>query len=97
MMDNLGIASVAAITVICYLVGIFCKSSEKVADNKIPSIMGVSGAVLGVVAYFTKMPEFADFHLLTAIAVGIVSGLAATGVNQIFKQANKEEVNSKWE
>lgn len=91
MTDTLGIASVAAITVICYLVGIFCKSSDHIADEFIPSIMGISGAILGVVAYFTKMPEFKGFHILTAIAVGIVSGLAATGINQIIKQANKGE------
>lgn len=89
-MENFGIASVAAITVICYLVGMFCKWSEHIADGKIPSIVGIAGAILGVVAYFTKMPEFAGFHILTAIAVGIVSGLAATGVNQIIKQASKE-------
>ena len=91
MIDNLGIASVAAITVICYLIGMACKGSEHVADKMIPTIMGVYGAILGVVAYFTKMPEVADLHIVTAIAVGIVSGLAATGVNQIFKQAAKEE------
>jgi len=91
MMENLGIASVGAITVICYLVGMFCKWSSHIADEHIPAIVGLAGAVLGIVAYFTKMPEFADFHIVTAIAVGIVSGLAATGVNQIFKQANKEQ------
>lgn len=91
MTDTLGIASVAAITVICYFIGIFCKSSDSIADEFIPSIMGGSGAVLGMVAYFTKMPEFKGFHILTAIAVGIVSGLAATGINQIIKQSNKGE------
>lgn len=93
MTDTWGIASVAAITVICYLLGMACKASERVKDTLIPSIMGVFGAVLGIVAYATKMPEFAEFHILTAIAVGIVSGLAATGVNQIYKQSNKED----WE
>lgn len=91
MLDNLGIASVAAITVICYLAGMACKAAEFVDDRKIPVIMGISGAALGVVAYITKMPEFADFHILTAIAVGVVSGLSATGVNQLFKQLGKEE------
>ena len=89
MTDTWGIASVAAITVICYLLGMFCKASEHVKDELIPSIMGFFGAVLGFIAYITKMPEFADFHILTAIAVGVVSGLAATGANQIFKQAGK--------
>jgi hypothetical protein len=93
MTDTWGIASVAAITVICYLLGMACKASERVKDTLIPSIMGVFGAALGIIAYATKMPEFADFHVLTAIAVGIVSGLAATGVNQIYKQSNKED----WE
>lgn len=96
-MENLGIASVAAITVICYLVGMFCKWLKDFPDERIPSIMGIAGAVLGIVAYYTKMPEFAEFHILTAVAVGIVSGLAATGINQIFKQAGNKEENSKWE
>lgn len=89
--DNLGIASVAAITLICYLIGIACKASEHVKDNYIPPIMGVAGGVLGIVAYYTNMPEFKGFHILTAVAVGIASGLAATGVNQIFKQMAKGE------
>lgn len=92
MTETWGIASVAAITVICYLLGMACKVSEKVKDELIPSIMGVAGALLGVVAYATKMPEFADFHILTAVAVGIVSGLAATGANQIYKQSNKGDM-----
>ena len=90
-MENLGIASVAAITVICYLIGLACKQADGIDDRKIPVAVGLAGAVLGVVAYFTHMPEFADFHILTAIAVGIVSGLAATGINQMYKQAQKEE------
>ena len=89
MLENLGIISVAAITVICYLVGVFCKANGKIKDEKIPAIMGISGAILGVVAYFTKMPEVANMHIITAIAVGIVSGFAATGINQLFKQSAK--------
>lgn len=90
-MDNFGVASVAAITVIAYLIGMACKASEHVRDALIPVICGISGGALGVFAYATKMPEMADMHILTAVAVGIVSGLAATGVNQIYKQAGKED------
>lgn len=80
-----GIAGVAAISVICYLIGMAVKVS-KIDDKFIPVICGVLGAILGVVAYVTKMPSFPAQDLLTAIAVGIVSGLAATGANQIYKQ-----------
>ena len=79
-----GIASVAAITVICYLVGMGVKVSR--LDSKyIPVICGVAGAVLGVAGMYF-IPDFPATDPITALAVGIVSGLAATGVDQIFKQ-----------
>ena len=80
-----GIASVAAITVICYLAGQVVKATG--LDNKwIPVICGVLGAILGPVALIMGVPDFPATDYLTAIAVGIVSGLAATGVNQAVRQ-----------
>ena len=79
-----GIAGVAAITVICYLIGQGVKASG--LDNKwIPVIVGACGGVLGVAGMFL-MADFPAGDVLTAAAVGIVSGLAATGVNQAGKQ-----------
>ena len=49
-------------------------------------ICGVLEAILGPVALFTGVPDFPATDSLTAVAVGIVSGLAATGVNQLGKQ-----------
>lgn len=84
IINSLGIASVAAITVICYLVGAAVKVTS--LDTKyIPVIVGAAGGVLGVVGYFF-MPDFPAADIITAVAVGIVSGLAATGVNQAVKQ-----------
>ena len=88
-LTSLGIASVAAITVICYLVGQLVKASK--LDNKwIPIICGCSGLALGIVSMFI-MPDFPATDYVTAAAVGIVSGLAATGINQIIKQMNTAE------
>ena len=59
-------------------------------DNKyIPVIVGVAGGALGVLGMFV-MPEFPATDYMTAVAVGIVSGLAATGINQVYKQLTKE-------
>mgnify|MGYP000190478396 FL=1 len=83
-MEVLGITAVAAITVICYLAAEIVKATS--LDNKwIPVICGISGGILGIVALFW-MPDFPVQDVLSATAVGIVSGLAATGANQIFKQ-----------
>lgn len=80
-----GIASVAAITVICYLVGQAVKVSP--LDSKfVPIICGLVGAILGPVALVMGVPDFPATDYLTAVAVGIVSGLAATGVNQAVRQ-----------
>ena len=81
---DFGIAGVAAITVIAYVVGMAARASKM--DNKwIPIICGGSGAVLGIVSMFV-MPDFPVHDVISAAAVGIVSGLAATGVNQAVKQ-----------
>ena len=85
---DFGIASVAAITVIAYLVGIGCKAAGSVKDELIPVICGCVGAVLGIAGLYL-MPDFPATDAINALAVGIVSGLAATGVNQIYKQLTK--------
>ena len=83
---DFGIASVAAITVICYLIGLVVKASG--LDNKyIPAIVGVCGGVLGAAALYLGVADFPATDPLTAVAVGIVSGLAATGVNQMVTQS----------
>ena len=82
---DFGITSVVAITVIAYLIGMGCKSVEKLDSKYIPVICGLVGAVLGVVGLHT-MADFPAKDILSAVAVGIVSGLASTGANQLGKQ-----------
>lgn len=84
---NLGIAGVAAITVICFLGAEVIKALG--LDTKwLPVICGALGGVLGAVGA-AVMPEFPANDVITAVAVGIVSGLAATGAHQIYKQFTK--------
>lgn len=83
--NTIGVATVAAIIVICYLIGMTAKASK--LDNKwIPIICGVSGGVIGALALAFHMPDFPAEDYFTAVAVGIMSGLTATGVNQVLKQ-----------
>lgn len=84
-MDISTMGTVLAIVVICYLVGLAVKQIPQVNDELIPTIVGVSGGILGVVAMYV-MPDFPANDILNAIAIGIVSGLASTGVNQAYKQ-----------
>ena len=88
-MENIGIASVAAITVIFYLFGLMVKAVPNMADKYIPICCGVAGAALGVAGLYLGLPDFPAQDPVTAVAVGIVSGLAATGANQVFKQLGK--------
>lgn len=85
---DFGIAGVAAITVICYLLAQGLKATK--LDNKwLPVFCGVLGGVLGVVGYIL-MADFPASDYITAIAVGIVSGFAATGINQVYKQMTNQ-------
>lgn len=87
---SLGIASVAAITALCFVAGLVTKLTPWSNDKYIPVVCGIVGCILGVVAMLTGMPDFPASDPLTAAAVGAVSGLAATGINQAYKQLGKE-------
>lgn len=85
--ESLGIAAIPVITVIVFLAVEVVKATA--IDNKwLPVVAGGFGGVLGVVAMFV-MPDFPGKDILTSIAIGIVSGLAATGAHQIYKQLTK--------
>lgn len=93
--ESFGIASVAGITVICYLVAAIVKTTK--LDNKwIPVIVGVAGGILGFVSR-NIMPDFPATDPVTSVAVGIVSGFAATGINQIFKQLGNSSTSGESE
>ena len=97
-----GIVSVPVIAVICFLVGEAVKLSP-INKGWIPVICGVVGGILGVVA-MKVMPEFPAHDILTAIAVGIVSGWASCGIYETWKnvaikipQAEKQEAKQEAE
>lgn len=80
-----GIATVVAITVLVYVIGLLVKATKM--DNKwIPVICGLSGILLGILALYIGVPDFPATDPMTAAAVGGASGLAATGLDQVVKQ-----------
>lgn len=79
------VITIPCIIVICYVVGIAAKAIPAVSDNLIPVIVSVAGGILGVVGMFT-ISDFPAKDVLNAVAIGIASGLASTGANQIVKQ-----------
>lgn len=87
-MDITQMGTVLAIVVICYLVGVGAKLLPSIPNEAIPVIVGLAGGLLGIVGMFV-IPDFPANDILNAIAVGIVSGLASTGANQVYKQATK--------
>lgn len=82
-MQEATLQSTGGITVICYLTGMIAKATA--VDNKwIPVIVGISGAILGVAGMYV-IKDFPATDVINALAVGIVSGLASTGADQIAK------------
>lgn len=86
---NTELISVAAITVVSYLIAQGVKAAG-LNKKWLPVICGMLGAGLGLFG-FAAVPGFPAGDPLTALAVGIVSGLAATGSHQIFKQLQESE------
>lgn len=80
---DFGIAGVAAITVIAYAVGQAMKAWGRL-DRWSPTVCAALGGALGVAGLYI-MPGFPAGDAITA-AIGVVSGLAATGAQQAVKQ-----------
>lgn len=85
---DFGMAGVAAITVIAYAIGLVVKASP-LNSKWIPIICAATGAALGIAGMFI-MPDFPANDFISAAAVGIISGLAATGFDQVGKQLKPE-------
>lgn len=64
------------------------KVSNHCPDKAIPVVVGVAGGLLGVVGMYV-ITDFPAQDILNAIAIGIVSGLASTGIDQVYKQQKK--------
>lgn len=88
-MDILGIAGIPAIAIICYLLGMGLKAWEAWDDTKIPVMMGIFGLALGLAAHIWWPDVLPATDPITAAAIGVVSGLTATGIHQIWKQNMK--------
>ena len=82
-------ATFATIVALCYFIGIITKNIPIIKDNYIPLIVGISGAILGLIGFYC-IPDYPATDLLTAISVGVASGLASTGVNQLVRQTTNK-------
>ena len=76
---------VAAITVICLLIGQFLKGVKFKNTDLIPVICGLMGGILGLLG-MNLISDFPAHDPITAIAIGILSGLAATGLFEVYHQ-----------
>ena len=80
----MSILTIPAIVIISYLVTEVFKLFVK--KKYLPIISGLTGAILGGITYFIAPNLIFKEDIITAIAVGIVSGLAATGSDQAIKK-----------
>lgn len=89
-------ASIPAITILCYIAAEIYKMVVKMNEKLykyIPLFVSILGGILGVVLYYTYPDIVIDANNpIIALVMGIISGAASTGGNQIFKQLfeNKE-------
>ena len=65
---------------------------KKDISRIIPILSVVFGIALGVAGYYIPNVEMGN-NIIEAIFIGISAGSAATGVNQISKQLNKNQNN----
>ena len=79
---------------VLYIIGVGFKKSQ--LNNKhIPLVLGIAGIVLAAIWTVAKMEAFTLQTVLTGIFAGLTQGILVAGasvyVNQLIKQAGKDE------
>lgn len=68
---------------------VFCKNEK--FRKFIPLVAALLGAIITLIVFLVSPDLIPAASWLSSILVGLASGLSAVGVNQIKKQAEKEE------
>lgn len=89
-MDLTNYITILPITIICLLIGMGLKQINKIPNKFIPVIVGLIGGLIAIPAMYI-MKDFPANDVITAISIGIMSGLSSTGVHQVYKQTTKSE------
>ena len=89
-MDLTNYITILPITIICLLIGMGLKQINKIPNKFIPVIVGFIGGLIAIPAMYI-MKNFPANDVITAISIGIMSGLSSTGVHQVYKQTTKLE------
>lgn len=78
-LDNL---IIPIIVVGCFCLGYIIKKWLPTDDKWIPTVVAVVGGILGFIITDKSTP----LTIITGVVAGAISGLASTGVHQLFKQ-----------
>ena len=83
------------VAAVLYFVGMGLKKAEAIADKYIPLILGATGIVICAVWVVATCPLGTVQEIAMAIFTAIVQGVLVAGlstyINQIIKQAKKNE------
>lgn len=83
------------VAVVLYFIGMSIKKSETIPDKYIPAILGVLGVVICGIYVIASSTVSGSQEIAMAIFTAITQGILVAGlsnyVNQIVKQANKDE------
>ncbi len=85
--------SVPIIVVCCYIIGEIYKAifkNKEEAYKLIPCVSALCGGIMGIIMFLTNKEMIMNAeNIYIALGIGIVSGVSATGTNQIIKQLFK--------
>jgi len=75
---------------VLYIIGAMMKKIERIDDRCIPAVLGAVGILLSMI-WISGTEGISAVGIFTAITQGILVAGSAVYVNQLYKQARKED------
>ena len=95
IINQIGVAVVPVLIIIAFAVGMVAKAIKAIPDKWIPVICCIAGGIFGVLAFYVGVEGLEATEWITALAIGMASGLAATGLHQAYKQLVDNKIDYK--
>ena len=83
---DFGLATLMWITILVYFITMYAYCNDIIPTDYLPIFAAFIGGIIGLCEYGFRIEDYPASDFLSAFCVGVIAGMSAVGLDQIFKR-----------